>query len=156
MTILYENPTPAQAPKKQHLLPVLTVLFLISYGLMTMLIVEQASTIQSQRTLILELFRDSNELSALKIKVHNEHRGSAAQAVPQQTPSTQAQAPSSQVPSGQVPSVHAPSSQTPSAQAPQLRAGNERNAAKTQKHEMQRPARPESDVSDVRRALKSI
>ena len=54
------------APKKRGWLPVLTVLFLISYGLMTMLIVEQGQTIESQRALIRELFRDSTELSAIK------------------------------------------------------------------------------------------
>ena len=42
----------AQASKKQSWLPLLTVLFLISYGLMTMLIVEQGRTIESQRSLI--------------------------------------------------------------------------------------------------------
>jgi hypothetical protein len=54
------------APKKRGWLPLLTVLFLISYGLMTMLIVEQGATIESQRILIRELFRDSTELSAMR------------------------------------------------------------------------------------------
>jgi hypothetical protein len=40
------------APKKHGWLPLLVVLFLISYGLMTMLIVEQGRTIESQRALI--------------------------------------------------------------------------------------------------------
>jgi len=47
-------------------LPVLTVLFLIAYGIMTMLIVEQGNTIESQRLLIKQLFHDSAELSAMK------------------------------------------------------------------------------------------
>jgi hypothetical protein len=50
------------------LLPILTVLFLISYGLLTMLVVEQAQTIDSQRGLIRQLFDDSVQLSALKGK----------------------------------------------------------------------------------------
>jgi len=54
--------------KKHTLLPVLTVLFLISYGLMTMLIVEQGNTIQSQRYLIQQLFTDSVELNSMKGK----------------------------------------------------------------------------------------
>ena len=45
----------AASPKKRGWMPVLTVLFLISYGLMTMLIMEQSQTIESQRTLIREL-----------------------------------------------------------------------------------------------------
>ena len=52
--------------RKHPLLPVLTVLFLIAYGIMTMLIVEQGNTIESQRLLIKQLFSDSAELSAMK------------------------------------------------------------------------------------------
>jgi hypothetical protein len=41
---------PIAVPKKKlSLLPLLTVLFAVSYGLMTVLIVEQGSTIQSPR-----------------------------------------------------------------------------------------------------------
>jgi len=56
---------PAQR-KKHNMLPVLVVLFLISYGLMTMLIIEQGRTIESQRALIRELYHDSEELAAVK------------------------------------------------------------------------------------------
>src|ERR1700730_13478426 len=45
------------------LLPVLTVLFVVSYGLLTMLVVEQGRTIDSQRNLIRMLFDDSIELN---------------------------------------------------------------------------------------------
>ena len=57
----------AAARKKHEWLPLLTVMFLISYGLMTMLIVEQGQTIESQRVLMRELFRDSKELSAIRL-----------------------------------------------------------------------------------------
>src|SRR5215475_8976813 len=64
---------PAAEPKKKHgWLPVLVVLFLISYALMTMLIIQQGRTIDSQRVLIHELFHDSQELSAMKQKVQQE------------------------------------------------------------------------------------
>src|SRR5579864_3083352 len=73
LTTLFGTIEPAELPvieavdrKKHGWLPLLTVLFLFSYGLMTMLIVEQGQTIESQRTLIRELFRDSRELSAVK------------------------------------------------------------------------------------------
>lgn len=59
-----ENST--KSSKKRPFLPLLTVLFLISYGLMTMLIVEQGNTIESQRLLIKQLFSDSTELNAMK------------------------------------------------------------------------------------------
>lgn len=48
------------------MLPLLTVLFLISYGLLTMLVVEQARTIDSQRGLIRDLFQDSVQLTGLR------------------------------------------------------------------------------------------
>jgi len=54
--------------KRKGMLPVLIVLFLISYGLMSVLVVEQGRTIASQRGLIRDLFNDSTELSALKTK----------------------------------------------------------------------------------------
>jgi hypothetical protein len=49
-------------------LPLLTVLFLISYGLLTMLVVEQSRTIDAQRGLIVDLFQDSVQLSSIKGK----------------------------------------------------------------------------------------
>ena len=52
--------------RKSALLPILTVLFLISYGIMTMLIVEQGNTIDAQRLLIKQLFSDSAQLNAMK------------------------------------------------------------------------------------------
>jgi hypothetical protein len=56
-------------PKKRRvMLPVLIVLFLISYGLMSMLVVEQGRTIETQRGLIHDLLSDSTQLSAMKAK----------------------------------------------------------------------------------------
>jgi hypothetical protein len=144
------------------LLPLLTVLFLISYGLMTMLIVEQGATIESQRALIRELFRDSTELSALKVKAQQEMRAANPSAKTQapsnqvpssQVPSSQVQTPSTQVPSSQVPSKQAPSSQTSSSPAAtQRRALNETGKQK----QFQPPSRNASDVADARRELRTI
>ncbi|HMH01252.1 MAG TPA: hypothetical protein VK555_07545, partial [Terriglobales bacterium] len=53
-------------PKQSSMLPLLTVLFLISYALMATLVVEQGRTIDSQRFLIKQLFRDSSELTGMK------------------------------------------------------------------------------------------
>lgn len=72
-----ENSTPS--PKRKHtLLPILTVLFLVAYGMMTMLIVEQGNTIESQRLLIKQLFSDSAELSALKGREVQKHNSTPA------------------------------------------------------------------------------
>ena len=127
------------APRKKHgWLPLLTVLFLISYGLMTMLVVEQGRTIESQRALIRDLFRDSQELSA----VRQHQRQEAAHSIPY-----------SQTPSGHLPSTQAPTTQAPSSQSdPQLRTQNEAGKQKS----FRMPSRPASDLAERARALITI
>jgi hypothetical protein len=174
MTTLFSNtvlPTAAPVtPKKHTWLPLLTVLFLISYGLMTMLIIEQGSTIESQRALIRELYRDSMELSAVKGKagveknIADEQRRSplqtplaGTQAPVTRTPSVQTpstQTPSAQAPLTQAPMTQNPSTQTPSSQAvPQQRVQSRVGKAKPQ---VQIPSKPASDLMDDRRALRTI
>ena len=105
---------PAQ-PKKHNMLPVLVVLFLISYGLMTMLIIEQGRTIESQRALIHELYHDSAELAAVRSRTLQENAVvDSQQALTAQAPSSAA--PSRQIPSTQIPSTQIPSNQIPSTQ----------------------------------------
>ena len=75
---------------KYSLMPILTVLFLVSYGLMVMLIVEQGRTIDTQRYLIRSLFSDSSQLTAIKnsaVQTHNQAQAKAR---------AQAQAPAAQ------------------------------------------------------------
>jgi len=153
--------TPAATPKKKHgWLPLLTILFMISYGLMTMLIVEQGQTIESQRALIRELFRDSTELSAVKMKAVLAGRAHAAQSA--QDPSSQmpsVQTPSTQAPLTQAPSTQAQTHQTPSSsQAPSSQAiPQQRAQLRTKpKSEFQMPSKPASDLQDNRRALITI
>jgi hypothetical protein len=78
-------------PKPKHtLLPVLVVLFVVSYGLMTMLIVEQGKTIDVQRFLIGQLFTDSNQLNAMKTSAIRRQMDAQAKARGEaQTPSSQ-------------------------------------------------------------------
>jgi biopolymer transport protein ExbB/TolQ len=82
------------------MLPVLVVLFVISYSLMTMLIVEQGRTIENQRALIESLFNDSSELNHMKKQaIQKQHAEAQAQAEAQAhsqaqtTPSTQEKTP---------------------------------------------------------------
>lgn len=141
---------PAVAPQKKHgWLPLLTVLFMISYGLMTMLIVEQGQTIESQRALIRELFSDSTQLSAARLKAQQAEHALAAK-----TPSSQMpQAPSTLAPSTQAPSTQAQTHQTPYSQvAPQQRAQIQTRP----KSQFQMPSKPASDLQDNRRALITI
>ncbi|MBZ5684482.1 MAG: hypothetical protein LAP86_05555 [Acidobacteriia bacterium] len=149
-TIEYKevSAVPETPRKKLGWLPLLTVLFMISYGLMTMLIVEQGQTIESQRALIRELFRDSTELSSVKMKAQTERNHAQALA---QNPSSQN--PSTQAPSSQAPSIQAPMKQAPSSQAgPQQRAQNQAKP----KADFQMPSKPAADLADHRRALITI
>ncbi len=146
-------------PQKRGWLPLLTVLFLLSYGLMTMLIVEQGSTIESQRALIRDLLRDSTELWTAKGRAVTEKNRSDAQRRAQ-APSTKAQAPLTRDPGVQTPSTQTPSSQASSTQAPSSQATTQSRAqshpGKAQKPQLQRPSRPASDLADDRRALITI
>jgi len=124
---------------------VLTVLFVICYSLMTMLIVEQGQTIESQRALIRELLRDSTELAAVKQKAAQESAQSSAKS----------QVPLTQYPSTQTPSAQAPNSKAPSSQAgPQTH--REQGQAAPQKPDFQMPTKPASDLVDDVRTLNTI
>ena len=154
------------APKKRGWLPLLTVLFLISYGLMTMLIVEQGRTIESQRALIRELFRDSKELSAVRMKAAQEMAESNSNSAKTQLPVTQLpltqpskQYPSTQVPSTQYPSTQYPSTQAPTRQAPSSQAGPQnraQNQSANQKPDFKMPSKPALELVDDVRVLITI
>jgi hypothetical protein len=127
--------TPEVQPKKKHtMLPILTALFILSYGLMTLLIVEQGSTIESQRNLIRQLFTDSTELSALKGKAI------AQASAPKPKANAQASAP-----------VQAPSTQA----VPSEKASTAKNH-KAQRPLPEKPPVPAADIADARRTLMSI
>lgn len=152
LTTLFSQPeittaTPIDAParKKRGWMPILTVLFCLSYALLTMLVVEQGRTIDSQAALVHELFRDSTELAAIKMKAQQQERAAQLEAqAKNQAPSSQAQIP--QTPSTQAQN-HAPSSQV----APQHGA-----PAQNQVPQVESPSRPASDQSQDRRALVRI
>lgn len=145
----------AVTPKKRSLLPLLTVVFVLSYGLMTVLIVEQGSVIQSQSNLIKILGRDSTELWAGRGKAIGDQQSAKAQAEAKnrkQAPSTQEKA---QGPSSQTPSTRTPSAQDPSAQAVPQRRFQSRTG-KISKPAPQAPPVPASDLVDRRRSLNTI
>jgi hypothetical protein len=128
--------------KKKNLLPFLTVLFIFSYGLMTLLIVEQGATIQSQSNLIKVLMPDSRELWGLKGKAITERQNAKAQA---QT-------------HGQVPPAQSRSNPANPSQGSAAQSGSQSNAAhagKTAKPQTQFPPIPASDL-DPRRSVRTI
>ena len=152
--------------KKRGWLPVLTLLFLVSYGLMTMLIVEQGRTIESQRALIRELFRDSTELSATKKALQEHALPAQTQAVESdktQTPPSQAQSPTTQLrqyPSTQAPGSNLSNNQASASQAPSSQAGAQQrhaqNQSAKQKPDFKMPSKPEPDLVDDVRTLTTI
>src|ERR1700756_638695 len=105
----------AVATRPRHtMLPLLVALFLISYVLLTTLVVLQDRTIDSQRSLIHLLFKDNLHLVATNIGLHKNqvtpsNQITAQNSVPSRDLSTQ-------VPSPQVPSKQVPLAQTPSIQ----------------------------------------
>ncbi len=135
-TLVAEPVMAVESKRKSSLLPLLIVLFLISYGLLTLLVVEQDHTITAQKTLISQLYGDSLELTAMKGKEIQRRRveGQAqgqAQAQMHAKARTQAQAPSSQ-------------------QKPQARI--EADSSKVGRRFLQKPKGVE-DNPDARRAL---
>ncbi len=139
----------ATPKKKRSLLPLLTVLFIFSYGLMTLLIIEQGATIQSQSNLIKVLVPDSRELWSQRGKALGDRQKAMAQAEAR----GRADDPSAQIPDTQSPSAQSPSTQSPSNQvAPQAHT----RAGKTAKPQVQLPPVPASDLLDQRRSLHSI
>jgi hypothetical protein len=120
---------------RNTLLPILTVLFLISYGLLTMLVVEQSRTIDNQRGLIRDLFQDSVQLTTLKGK-----------AVQKQNADAQAQA------QGKARSQ----TKTPPAQAAPRTEMQNRSTSKLRRPLPQKPPKDTSGEGDERRMLISL
>ncbi len=133
--VVVSEPVAVVPKPKNSMLPLLVVLFLLSYGLMALLVVEQSRTIDSQRALIQNLFSDSSQLSALKGKAFQDKY-----AHDHPRPRTQA------------PAVVAP--QAPSTQV-MPEAGN-KSAAKFRKPVPPKPSQQGQEMADERRSLKTI
>jgi hypothetical protein len=154
---------PEPKPKRKHsLLPVLIPLFLISYGLMSLLAVEQDRTIASQRWLIISLLKDSTELSSLKGKIIQKQRAQAQTQAKAGSSSSQVQTPSTQIPQTQIPQTQVPQTQVPQTQGSMTRdtPGNnvQRNhsAGRVRKAVPPKPPLGVADLVDGRRIAKTI
>jgi hypothetical protein len=106
---------------------------------MTMLIVEQGQTIDSQRALIRELFRDSKALSDIRLKQEQQAAQAGHLAAPHKI--------APQLPSTQAPRK-APSSQAGSQFATQDRAAQQKR--------FRAPAKQGTEVADSVRSLITI
>jgi hypothetical protein len=156
--------TAARSTPKRTMLPLLIILFLISYGLLTLLVVQQDRKIDSQRSLIHLLFKDNVHLSALR---GGQNRlGYAADTAASHARSSAAEsshAASSQAPlANQIPLIQVPAgaNRVTSNQVPESQARTQANAkgAKTRKAQKQLPVPPVeiTDPSDTRRVSFSI
>ncbi len=128
----------------RSLLPALTILFVVSYGLLTMLVVEQGRTIDSQRDLIHMLFSDSVQLSGIRGKAIQKQQAEAQAHAQAQKKSPPAQAAPAD-----------PQAQSPSTQRPPASARNQ-STSKIGRPLPQKPPKDSSDMPDERRTLISI
>jgi hypothetical protein len=71
LTVIYsaESVAARTTSRSTAIMPLLVILFIVSYGILTMLVFEQGQTIESQRGLIREMLKDSTQLAALKGKL---------------------------------------------------------------------------------------
>ncbi len=130
------------------MLPLLLVLVLISYGLLTMLVVRQSKTINSQRSLIQLLFKDNLHLAGKKVA----HNQAATDAYAHGSVQPQAQTPSSQIPLIQVPPLQVPSGKA----NPRAGLKSGRKSRKAEKALPMRPPAELTDPSDMRRVSFAI
>jgi len=119
------------------MLPILVVLFIFSYGLLTTLVFEQGQTIEAQRGLIRQMLKDSTQLAALKGKLAREENQRSQKA---STPADQAE----QKDSGPAPA--APKTLDKDAKRPGKSAHSTKEA----------PGKPAADLEDVRRSTRVI
>lgn len=117
------------------MLPILVVLFIFSYALLTMLVFEQGQTIESQRGLIREMLKDSTQLAALKGKLARDEN---------QRSREKASSPADQKDSA------------PASAAPNRTDKNAKQPGKSAHSTKEAPGKPAADLEDVRRSTRVI
>lgn len=153
LTVFYsaENEAYRKTKTPAALLPLLVILFIVSYAILTMLVFEQGQTIESQRGLIREMLKDSTQLASLKDKHSREDNA-------RQSPQQGAQQSSQQ---------DKPSMQTDGVGAGPAAGGVKGSGAKGSDKEEKKsgraahsmkqiPGKPEADLQDVRRSTRVI
>jgi len=144
VTVIYAAQSEAPENKSRSpLLPLLVVLFVISYSILTLLVVEQGRTIETQRGLLREMLKDSSQLAALKGKMARE--AAAAHSQEKARPRTERQDPAT---GGSTNSGNAESA------APNTgKATRQQGKSRTMKEV---PETPAADLQDVRRSKRAI
>jgi hypothetical protein len=141
LTVIYsaENVAAKTTARPAAIMPLLVILFIVSYGILTMLVFEQGQTIESQRTLIREMLKDNSQLATLKGKVARDDSKR-----PQDRASVQADHKEKEADSGNpAAAVKGPDKET-------KRPGKSAHVTK------EVPGKPASDLEDVRRSTHLI
>lgn len=139
MTVIYSAQSADPQPKSRGaLLPLLVVLFVISYGILTLLVVEQGQTIEVQRSLLREMLKDSRQLATLKDKM-------AREVAVQAHGKVAAQAEEKDATTGTAPGV-----------APKAPSKELKRPGKSAHIRKEAPERPAADLQDVRRSTRVI
>jgi len=136
VSLIYSAQAAAPEKTRASLLPLLIVLFIASYAILTMLVVEQGRTIEAQRSLLREMLKDSAQLADLKGKMAQADAG-RAQAKPAAEPQKKAKE---------------KVSVDPSPKAPKSPASEVKRPGKSARTTKQIPERPAEDLQDVRRS----
>ncbi len=139
MTVIYTAQSEApQTKTRGALLPLLVVLFLVSYGILTLLVVEQGRTIEAQRSLLREMLKDSTQLATLKSKLAREDSAQSHDKRAAQTEQKEAV-------SGSSPNV-----------APKAPSKETKRPGKSARTMKEVPEKPAADLQDVRRSTRVI
>jgi hypothetical protein len=154
VTIVYSAECVASQKKSRPatLLPLLVILFIVSYGILTLLVFEQGRTIEAQRTLIRGMLQDSTQLASLKGKLardesNRSHDMAAAQAEHKDADSGSRSAGN--------PAAGSRSTGNP---APGAKGSDKqtKRPSRSARSTKEAPGKPASDLTDVRRSTRAI
>jgi hypothetical protein len=140
VTLIYSAPSTAPQKTRASLLPLLIILFIASYGILTTLVVEQGRTIEAQRSLLREMLKDSTQLADLKGKLaraDSEHS--------QGKPAAPAPRKEKEKASGNIGNA-----------VPKTPSNEVRRPGKSARTSKQIPEKPAEDLQDVRRSTNII
>ncbi len=125
-------------------LPLLVILFIVSYGILTLLVFEQGRTIESQRGLIREMLKDSTQLATLKGKLARDDSKRSHDKASAQAPAERKDADPGNADPGNS------AAGTKGADKETKRPGKSAHSTK------EAPGRPAADLEDVRRSTRVI
>jgi hypothetical protein len=147
VSVIYSAQFAPTQKTRSTLLPFLVILFIVSYAVLAMLVVEQGRTIEAQRGLLREMLKDSTQLAQLKGKIARESAEHAsAVAAPESKPAAEA-------------SKQKQATPAPNAAVPQRKSRTpdmKREDKSTRNTMKQIPEKPAEDLEDVRRSTNEI